>query len=99
MIDLCGKTFDEFFHLDAEEEPKKEEKKRVFAIRVKETFAKTFLVEAESLEKAKELTQKSYDEERITIDDFDEYVIEKSPYATPEGFATSQQLENCETLP
>ena len=72
----------------------------IYKIRVTETLAKTFAVKADSLDEAVDLVQKSYDNATIILDadDFDEYCIEKSPYANEDGTIEEDELDYYEKL-
>lgn len=72
----------------------------IYKIRIAETLSKTFAVKADSLDKAIDLVQKSYDNSEIILDadDFDEYCIEKSPYTNENGTIEEDELDYYEKL-
>ena len=65
-----------------------------FAIRVEETKGKTFIVEADSLDEA--IDKMECAEDIDLSDEESEREVSCSPYAYVGGFATPEQIENCE---
>ena len=55
-----------------------------YVVRVTETLARTLIVEANSMEEAKDKVDRAYDDEQIILDydDFDEYEVEARREAT-----------------
>lgn len=80
-------------------EAEKEEKK-IYAIRVTETLARTIAVKANSLNDAIQLINEAYDAEEIVLDyrDYDEYDISPSPYVNEDGTITEENAEYYEKL-
>ena len=65
-----------------------------FAIRVEETKEKTYIVEADSLDEAIDIMEWARDID--LSDEISGREVSYSPYAYVGGFATPEQIENCE---
>ena len=73
---------------------------KAFAVDYKQTYRKTFLVEAESFDEAADKVSKFDDNNEILADDLELYLvaINKSEDANKDGTATKKQLETCDWL-
>ena len=70
----------------------------VYAIRVQEIHAKTFLVEADDVDEAIAQAEEFNNEVGFELDDITEINIDPSPYAKVNGEATEEQKRYCEWL-
>ena len=67
-----------------------------YAIRYEEVLARTFIVEAETPEKAVEKVNDNIDKIALDYNDYTDCETKVSPYANDDGTATKWQLEVCE---
>ena len=70
----------------------------VYAIKVEQVLADTYLVKADSLEEAIDKVSTYANEKGLDIEYVDEVNYKPSPYAKANGVATKEQLEDLEWL-